>query len=168
MTNDIEGSLLMFEETKDSIDKSLLERVIFEATIKYKSLPEINLSGLSSNLSTGGLYLRTKLPLEVDDTLYLSFSLPDEVSISCDARVAWTNSDKKRRKPDYATGVGLQFLNLSSEDSSTLEKFIDTYEEEKRMNVVCAWCGRSLGERKGPFGKTSHGVCEQCRERLAE
>jgi uncharacterized protein (TIGR02266 family) len=158
----------MSEKTKNMTSKSLLERVIFEATIKYKSLPEINLSGLSSNLSTGGLYLRTKLPLEVDDTLSLSFSLPGDVSISCDARVAWTNFNKNRRKLDYSTGVGLQFLSLSSEDLSTLENFIDSYEEEKRMNVVCAWCGASLGQRKGPFGKTSHGVCEQCRERLAE
>ncbi len=157
----------MSDETKNAIGQSLLDRVIFEATIKYKSLAEINLSGLSSNLSTGGLYLRTKLPLAVDDTLFLSFSLPGEVSISCDARVAWTNFDKNRRKPDYTTGVGLQFLNLASKDLSTLEKFIATYEEEKRMNVVCAWCGGSLGQRKGPFGKTSHGVCEQCRERLA-
>ena len=49
----------------------------------------------------------------------------------------------------------------------SLEKFIDSYEEEKRMNVVCAWCGGSLGQRKGPFGKTSHGVCEQCHKSLA-
>jgi hypothetical protein len=161
------GVMLMPEETKDAIAKSFMDRVIFEAKIKYKSLPEINHSGLSSNLSVSGLYLRTTLPLDVDDTLSLSFSLPGDVSISCDARVAWTNFDKNRPKPEYATGVGLQFLNLSSEDSSKLEKFIDTYEEEKKMNVVCAWCGASLGQRKGPFGKTSHGVCEQCREHLA-
>jgi uncharacterized protein (TIGR02266 family) len=159
------------EKNKNATGKSLLERVIFEATIKYKSLPEINLSGLSSNLSVGGLYLRTRLPLKIDDVLSLSFSLPGQTeasTLSCDARVAWTNFDKNRRKPDYAAGVGLQFLNLSSEDLSTLEKFIDSYEEEKRMNVVCAWCGNSLGQRKGPFGKTSHGVCEQCRKKMAE
>ncbi len=170
MNDDIKGVLLMSEETKNASGKSILERVIFETTIKYKSLSEVNLSGLSSNLSVGGLYLRTKLPLEVDDTLSLSFSLPGregEQVLSCDARVAWTNCDKERRKPDYATGVGLQFLNLSSEDCSILEKFIDRYEEDKRMNVVCAWCGSSLGHRKGPFGKTSHGVCEQCQKSMA-
>ena len=160
----------MSEESKNASGKSLLERVIFEAKIKYKSLPEANLSGLSSNLSVGGLYLRTRLPLDVDDTLFLSFSLPcreGELPLSCDARVAWTNCDNNRRKPDYATGVGLQFLNLSAEDLAKLEKFIDTYEKEKRMNVVCAWCGKFLGLRKGPSGRTSHGVCEQCRESLA-
>jgi uncharacterized protein (TIGR02266 family) len=170
MTDEIKRALLMSEESKNASGKSLLERVIFEAKIKYKSLPEANLSGLSSNLSVGGLYLRTRLPLDVDDTLFLSFSLPGregELPLSCDARVAWTNCDNNRRKPDYATGVGLQFLNLSAEDVSTLEKFIDSYEEEKRMNVVCAWCGSSLGYRKGPFGKTSHGVCEQCHKSLA-
>jgi len=170
MTDEIKRALLMSEESKNSSGKSLLERVIFEAKIKYKSWSETNLSGLSSNLSVGGLYLRTRLPLDVDDTLFLSFSLPGregELPLSCDARVAWTNCDNNRRKPDYATGVGLQFLNLSAEDVSTLEKFIDSYEEEKRMNVVCAWCGSSLGYRKGPFGKTSHGVCEQCHKSLA-
>ena len=161
----------MAEETTNEVSKTFLERVIFEATIKYKSLPEISLSGLSNNLSVGGLYLRTRLPLDVDDTLSLSFSLPGQegsLPISCDARVAWINCDKNRLKPDYATGVGLQFLNLSSADVSNLEKFIASYEEEKRMNVVCAWCGKPLGQRKGPFGKTSHGVCERCRESLVE
>lgn len=161
----------MSGESKNTTGKSLMERVVFEATIKYKTLPEISLSGLSSNLSVGGLYLRTHLPLEVDDRLALSFSLPGQQGarpLSCEARVAWINSGRNKRKPDYATGVGLEFLNLSSKDFSVLEKFIDNYEEEKRMNVVCAWCGVSLGQRKGPFGKTSHGVCEHCRENLIE
>ncbi len=157
----------MTETVENRKDKSLLERVIFEAAIKYQSLQENNLTGFSSNLSTGGLYLRTKLPLKVGDTLTLSFSLPgQEQPISCDARVAWTNFEKKRAKPDYASGVGLQFLNLADEDKSLLTEFLESYDETKRMNVVCAWCGKALGMRKGPFGKTSHGVCTQCREQL--
>ena len=146
-----------------------MERIIFETTVQYKPLHEILLSGLSSNLSVGGLYLRTKLPLDIDDTLMLSFSLPckeQEISISCHARVAWTNFDLSRRKLGYVSGVGLQFLDLAHEDLSTLAKFIDAYDEEKRMNVVCAWCGNYLGMRKGPLGTTSHGICNQCRESL--
>ena len=163
--------MLTSEKTEKTINKSFVERVIFEQNVEYESSQEAILSGLSSNLSVGGIYLRTKLPLEIDDTLKLSFSLPyqeQEVSISCNARVAWTNSDVKRHKPDYDSGVGLQFLDISHEDRSTLSNFLEAYDEKKKMNVVCAWCGNNLGMRKGPFGTTSHGLCSQCRESLDE
>ena len=104
--------MLTSEKTKDATSKSFVERVIFEQTIRYKPLNEIMFSGLSSNLSIGGLYLRTKLPLDIDDTLMLSLSLPfqeQEISISCNARVAWTNLDKNRFKPDYVSGVACSF-----------------------------------------------------------
>jgi len=161
--------MLTSEKTKDVTSKSFVERVVFEQTIQYKPLNEIMFSGLSSNLSVGGVYLRTKLPLNVDDTLRLLFSLTfqeQEIPISCNARVAWTNLDNNQIKPDYDSGVGLQFFNLLPEDLSTLVKFIDTYDIEKRMNVICAWCGKCLGMRIGPFGETSHGICNQCRESI--
>jgi uncharacterized protein (TIGR02266 family) len=148
-----------------------VERVIFEQNVEYEPSQEAILSGLSSNLSLGGLYLRTKFPFEIDDTLMLSFSLPyqeQEVSITCNARVAWTNSDVNRHKPDYASGVGLQFLEISNEDRSTLSNFLEAYDDKKEMNVVCAWCGNNLGMCKGPFGTTSHGLCNQCRISLDE
>ena len=161
--------MLTTEKTEKTINKSFVERVIFEQNVEYEPSQEAILYGLSSNLSVGGLYLRTKFPFETDDTLMLSFSLPyqeQEVSISCNVRVAWINSDINRHKPDYASGVGLQFLDLSHEDRSTLSNFLEAYDEKKKMNVVCAWCGNSLGLRKGPFGTTSHGLCHQCRESL--
>ena len=161
--------MLTSEKTEKTINKSFMERVIFEQNVEYEPSQEAILFGLSSNLSAGGLYLRTKFPFEIGDTLMLSFSLPyqeQEVSISCNARVAWTNSDIHRHKPDYASGVGLQFLDISHEDWSTLSSFLGAYDEKKRMNDVCAWCGKNLGMRKGPFGTTRHGLCNQCNESL--
>lgn len=158
------------EKNENVTPKSLVERVIFETSVQYNPSGKTTLSGFSNDLSVGGLYLRTKLPLDIDDTLKLSFSLTckePEFSISCHARIAWTNSDLNRRKLGYVSGVGLQFLDLSHEDLSALEKFIDAYDEKKRMNVVCAWCGISLGIRKGPLGTTSHGICNHCRESLS-
>lgn len=165
----IERSMLISEKAENAINKSFVERVIFETIVQYKPSHKTMLSAPCSNLSVGGLYLRTQFPFNIDDTLILSFSLPfqeQEISISCHARIAWTNFDLNRRKLGYISGVGLQFLNLSHEDLSTLAKFIDAYDEEKRMNVVCAWCGNCLGMRKGPLGTTSHGICNQCRENL--
>ena len=161
--------MLFTEKTEKTIDKKLVGRVIFEKNVEYEPSQEKRFSGLSSDLSVGGLYLRTKFPFQIDDTTRLSFTLPcrgKEIPISCNARVAWTNSDADRRKRDYASGVGLQFLDISHDERSSLTDFLAAYDEQKRMNVVCAWCGNNLGVRKGPFGTISHGLCEQCRESL--
>jgi len=146
-----------------------MERIVFETTVQYEPSREGKLSDLSRDLSEGGLYLKTQYPLATDATLTLSFSIPkrgQEVSISCKARVAWTNFETNRLKTEYPSGAGLQFLNLPCEASTALSTFVDAYSENKKMNVVCAWCGTSLGLRKGPFGTTSHGICSQCREKL--
>ena len=34
------------------------------------------------------------------------------------------------------------------------------------MKIVCAWCLRDLGKKPGPEGKMSHGMCDQCREKI--
>ena len=149
--------------------RSSMERIKFETTIQYEPSHESMHSDLCCDLSEGGLYIRTKYPFDTDETLHLSFSLQkqeQEISISCKARVAWTNFEANRRKVEYPSGVGLQFLDLSNESSTALSKFINAYDENKRMNVVCAWCGSDMGMRNGPFGTTSHGICSQCREKL--
>ena len=149
--------------------KSFMERIAFEMTVQYEPSRESKHSDLSRDLSEGGLYLNTKYPLDTGETLTLSFSIPEreqEVSISCQARVAWTNFDTNRCKGEYPSGVGLQFLDLSGEDLTALSKFIEAYDESKRMNVVCAWCGGYLGMRNGPLGTTSHGICSRCREKV--
>ena len=161
----------MFEsqKSKDECKKSTVERVIFETTVKYKPLDEGVRFDRCNDLSIGGLFLKTKFPFDIDQTVTLTFSVPNqnkEISISCVARVAWTNFDVNRPKVNYPSGVGLQFLELSEEELIDLSKFIERYDETKKMDVLCAWCGDSLGVRKGPFGRTSHGICDQCRESL--
>lgn len=161
----------MFEsaKSKNERQKSIMQRVIFEATVKYKPLDDNVRLGPCRDLSVGGLFLKTRVPYDIDQTVTLTFSIPTqnkEIPISCKARVAWTNFSENRLKADYPPGVGLQFLDLSKEDLVALSKFIDKYEDAKKMNVLCAWCGSDLGLRKGPFGKTSHGICNKCLESL--
>jgi len=145
------------------------ERVLFETIIQFKPTEEDCFSGHCGDLSTGGIYLKTDYPFAAGDTINLSFSLPDQgdhQQISCNAKVAWTNYKSNRRKPTYPAGVGLQFLNLSRTEIASLSTFVDEYDHNKKMNVLCAWCGRSLGLRKGPVGATSHGLCSTCRETM--
>lgn len=30
------------------------------------------------------------------------------------------------------------------------------------MKISCSWCGRSMGEKPGPAGMTSHSMCASC------
>ena len=30
------------------------------------------------------------------------------------------------------------------------------------MSIVCAWCGRDMGEKMGPDGAVTHGICIPC------
>lgn len=147
-----------------------MERIIFATAVQYEPEDESQRSDLCCDLSKGGLYLSTRYPFDTDDRLALSFALPrpeQDVAITCNARVAWTNLDTNRRKVEYPSGAGLQFLDLTGAEVTALVQFIEAYDENKKMDVVCAWCGRHLGVRKGPLGKTSHGICVQCRETLA-
>ena len=35
------------------------------------------------------------------------------------------------------------------------------------MKVICAWCGKSMGEKEGEGVEgVSHGICEECLEKL--
>jgi len=79
----------------------------------------------SINLSTGGLFLETEQPLELDATLKLEFLLPNsEQRLSCSARVAWTNHPELLQRPELPAGMGLQFIDLTSADMEILRDYI--------------------------------------------
>ena len=37
---------------------------------------------------------------------------------------------------------------------------------ESKMRVVCSWCCKEMGNKPGPFGTTSHGICPACDKAL--
>lgn len=79
----------------------------------------------SINLSTDGLFLETDHPLETGTTLKLEFLFPgSELRLSCDANVAWTNHPELLQRPELPTGMGLQFLDLTSADRELLRNYI--------------------------------------------
>jgi hypothetical protein len=34
------------------------------------------------------------------------------------------------------------------------------------MNAKCAWCGTDMGERPGPAGVVTHGICGPCADMM--
>ena len=69
-----------------------------------------NASGVSSESDN--------LPVKfsIDEKVMLSFTLPDaDKIVNCSAKVAWANLKEEPKKPDLPAGIGLQFLDLSTE-----------------------------------------------------
>lgn len=101
-------------------------RLKSQMRVYYGQSQDAILTGFSIDLSTGGLFLTTNFPLEIDENLSLIFSLPDsDRSISCKARVAWNNPEHAPRKPELPPGVGVQFVDMSLDDMKTLKMFLE-------------------------------------------
>jgi len=73
------------------------------------------------------------------------------------------------KREDSGRGKEQQQCNLHFQ--STEEK---VGEQEGRVEVICAWCGKSLGawsaeaSRQFPPGTVSHGICGDCRGKLTD
>lgn len=102
------------------------KRLKAKLQIYFGPTKEIILSGFSVDISAGGLYLQTTYPFHENDEMRLIFTLPDqEESISCDAKVAWTNMEGRQLIKELPAGVGLEFIKLSLEDLMAISKFIE-------------------------------------------
>jgi len=125
--------------TKDCgmpIIKPFGSRIKVATTVHYEPCHEMALSGLSDDLSVGGLYLRTNLLLDLNEILKVTFPLPgQEKVVSCEASVAWTNFAVNQRKPEIPYGVGLQFEDLSLDNLLALSTFVDHHNKESKMTM---------------------------------
>ncbi len=54
--------------------------------------------------------------------------------------------------------------NIENKSKTDTEEKSDS---EKEGKVVCAWCGKDLGTKKGING-TSHGMCKECYDEEME
>jgi len=107
------------------------KRLKAQIRVYYGEAPQKVLSEFSVDLSTGGLYLRTDFPLQVNENLVLRLSLPDQQRmVSCKARVAWVNPKDKPRKPELPPGMGVQFVDLPLEDVKAIRRFLEYNELE--------------------------------------
>ena len=82
-------------------------------------------SSFTYNMGTLGVYIETPDILPVETPLVLEFRLPTtDRAISCNARVAWTNERDALKKPSFAPGMGVQFVDLAEDDMNALQDFL--------------------------------------------
>ena len=105
-------------ETKATTPTTENSRTPLQAELRvyYGPSQKMVLYGFSVDMSSGGLFLKTETSFSVNDKVLLSFTLPDaDKIVSCSAKVAWVNLKDQPKKPELPAGVGLQFLDLSTE-----------------------------------------------------
>ena len=72
------------------------------------------------DLSSGGISCRTTSPLEIGQEIFLLLGLGKDETISCEGVVLHVGPDGSGFK------AGIQFVNLSAEDSARLEEHLGT------------------------------------------
>jgi Tfp pilus assembly protein PilZ len=128
--------MLLTEDCGMPIIKPFGSRIKVATTVHYEPCHGMSLSGISDDLSVGGLYLRTNLLLDLNEKIKVTFPLPgQEKAVSCEASVAWTNFAVNQRKPETPNGVGLQFEDLSLDNLIALSTFVDHHNKETTITT---------------------------------
>lgn len=85
-------------------------------------------SGVSTDISTRGMFVAIDDDFEEGSDLELTFSLPNSQSVKIQAkgRVAWVNNNRRRLKPVFPAGVGVEFLYVVPTDEM-LQTFVGNY-----------------------------------------
>ncbi len=79
-------------------------------------------TGLSADLSTGGIFIATYILLPIDTCVTVSFVLPTGHRVSTDGRVAWIRESTDLIS-ELQPGIGVAFTALDPEDHTEITKF---------------------------------------------
>lgn len=106
-------------------NRRMEDRVPKKFRVAY-STPRALKESYLSNISLGGVYIRTNSPLDPGVRLALKIFLPDgdkELEVECE--VAWAQTeDKITSNQKHPRGMGIKFLNLSSEGKKRIEALL--------------------------------------------
>ncbi|MGA7827594.1 MAG: HD domain-containing phosphohydrolase [Geobacteraceae bacterium] len=85
-------------------------------------------SGTSTDISLRGMYVAIDDDIEEGSPIELTFTLPNSQSVKIQAkgRIAWVNNNRKRLKPLFPSGVGVEFLDIVPTDDM-LQSFVGSY-----------------------------------------
>jgi uncharacterized protein (TIGR02266 family) len=83
-------------------------------------------TGLTQNISTGGLFIATHQIKRVGDHVRLKFSLPGNPRpIEVDTEVRWIRENSSLHRTDGASGMGVRFMNMAPEDAKLIASFLE-------------------------------------------
>lgn len=112
---------------RTSGNKRALPRIDLELKVEAASDSGKH-TGAVTNISAGGVFVATEQPVSVGDQLKLELTLPDsKKSISLDSKVRWVRQRRGAGRRNRPAGMGLQFVNLTTETSSVIGSFLQAH-----------------------------------------
>jgi CheY-like chemotaxis protein len=85
-------------------------------------------SGMTADISRGGLFIAVPNDSLPDEPVDLAFSLPlDDGNrlVAARGRIAWKNSPDDPKKPNYPPGFGIEFTDIEAEAVTSIEKVFE-------------------------------------------
>jgi CheY-like chemotaxis protein len=109
----------------DGIDRREI-RVACSTLVKFR-VHNLRFSGVSADISTGGIFVSTDYELEPLTPVELDFSLPESGCVLQNIRgqVAWRNSSKHPVKPSMPAGFGVEFMTPGKEVTDIIGTFVE-------------------------------------------
>jgi type IV pilus assembly protein PilZ len=103
-------------------DRRVDPRAPVELEVHYRSAQEF-LSAYTVNVSGGGIYIKTKEPLPLNQVVHLRFTLPGIGRVfNLQGLVVWTNPHPSRSS--FPSGMGIKFMNLDPEGKKLIAGFV--------------------------------------------
>ena len=86
-------------------------------------------TGLTQNISAGGLFIATHHLRKIGDRITLKFTLPgSDKQLAVETEVRWIRENTALLRADHGTGMGVRFINLSAEASAAISAFVESRE----------------------------------------
>ena len=83
-------------------------------------------TGLTQNISAGGLFIATNAIRKIGDRITLKFSLPGTAEpVAVETEVRWIRENSALHKIEGASGMGVRFVNLSPLAAAAIQKFLE-------------------------------------------
>jgi uncharacterized protein (TIGR02266 family) len=83
-------------------------------------------TGLTQNISAGGLFIATHQLRRIGDRIKVNFSLPGaSTPVSVETEVRWIRENSLLHRFDGSTGMGVRFIDLSHEASQAIKSFLE-------------------------------------------
>lgn len=108
---------------RDFAKRERPRRVSISIPVTYQNL-DMFLDSEIMNLSKGGVFIKADISLPLRTRVDFRFSLPDESKeIKATGMVVW--SRRLTKSSDQPSGMGIQFLNISTGDIETILDYIE-------------------------------------------